>query len=107
MIDIENAGAKPLVDLNVAPPIGFASALDPDPRTMAAEDPEVQASVPPPPAAFTYPPPPDLSRPQHYAVSTPSRGGLKSWVVILVILLVAGLVAIVVAMSGPNVAAGT
>ena len=107
MIDIENAGAKPLVDLNVAPPTGFASALDPDPRAMAAQVPLARATMPAPSAAFPYPPPPDLSRPQHYAVSTPSRGGLKSWVVILVILLVAGLVAIVVAMSGPNVAAGT
>jgi hypothetical protein len=35
------------------------------------------------------------------------RSGLNPWIVIIAILLVAGIVALIVAMSGPNVAPGT
>ncbi|CAN5265724.1 hypothetical protein BH11MYX1_BH11MYX1_49930 [soil metagenome] len=103
MIDLENAGAKPLVDLNVAPPP--AALPPPTPRPAS---PPVRPPGPPASPAFRqpYPPPPDLSRPQRYVVSPPARSGITSWVVIIAILLVAGLVAVLVAMSGPSVAAG-
>jgi len=142
MIDIENVGAKPLVDLNAAPSHAFVSALDSGPREMVTVPARPSFAVPPvtipppiPPSLprmqpqlpqlpqptqptqptqlpmrsppQPYPPPPDLTRPQRYAVAAPPRGGFRSWVVIIVILLVAGAVAIAVAMSGPNVAAGT
>ena len=139
MIDIENVGAKPLVDLEAAPSHPFVSALDSSPRDVIvpaqrpAPIPSQRPSFPappvpiarpliprmpqmapppllqqpyPPPALHPYPPPPDLPRPQRHAVPAPARNGFRSWVVIIVILVVAGAVAIVVAMSGPNVAAG-
>jgi serine/threonine protein kinase len=115
MIDIEHAGAKPLVDLDVraaAPPV-----LDPAPPSRPSGTRRAVLApplppLPPPmprmaqPHGQPYPPPPDLSRPQRYPSDTPARSGLRSWVVIIVILLVAGAVALVVALSGPSVAAG-
>ena len=115
MIDIEHAGAKPLDDLEVravAPPVlgpgSSPRSRAPGPvRPVFVPPPIPPSMLPPMPAqAQPYPPPPDLSRPQRYPSATPARGGLRSWVVIIVILLVAGAMAIVVAMSGPNVAAG-
>ena len=56
--------------------------------------------------ARAYPPPPNLQAPQRFTTAKPARSGLNPWIVIVAILLVAGIVAIVVAMSGPNVAPG-
>ena len=175
MIDLEHQGAKPLVDLNVAPPLN----LDSGPRSLASgpnalpSGPQMappnrplptpfgsadgglggatvlgigqagSSSGPPPrgapqppnqrtsggrPAqpmqpqpmtrAFTpeplsladrLPAPRRDSRPQVAGWNQPrsstlgGRSGLKTWIVVVAILLVAGLVAIIVAMSGPNV----
>jgi len=64
-------------------------------------------TIGPAPAPRAYPPPPqNLRPPERYGTPAPARGGLRPWIVIVAILLVAGIVAIVVAMSGPNVAAG-
>jgi hypothetical protein len=63
--------------------------------------------APPPLAqARVYPPPPNLRAPQRFKTAKPARSALNPWIVIIAILLVAGIVAIVVAMSGPNVAPG-
>jgi len=59
--------------------------------------------APPSLAQRPYPAPPPQER---YGTPAPTRSALRPWIVILAILLVAGIVAIVVAMSGPNVAAG-
>ena len=132
MIDIEQAGAKPLVDLNHAAPL----TLDSGPRPLSTPQPQrpsqhaipasgpfaeqrtILAAAPPPPAPLVlqqsqpmqptaYPPPPNFAAPQRMKTAKPARSGWSSWIVIVVILLVAGIVAIVVAMSGPNVAPGT
>jgi eukaryotic-like serine/threonine-protein kinase len=137
MIDVEQAGAKPLVDLNHAAPL----TLDSGPRALSTPEPTrpaaglasgpfaeqrtILASSPPPPAPLVlqppqqpihqagstqpmpYPPPPNFAAPQRMKTAKPARNGWSPWIVIVVILLVAGIVAIVVAMSGPNVASGT
>jgi len=136
MIDVDQAGAKPLVDLNAAPPLTLDSgpqSLASGPHSLVAPSPprpiptlpmplpQQRAPQPPPravampapttigpaPAPRAYPPPPqNLRPPERYGTPAPARGGLRPWIVIVAILLVAGIVAIVVAMSGPNVAAG-
>jgi eukaryotic-like serine/threonine-protein kinase len=138
MIDLEQPGARPLVDLDHGPPL----SLDSGPRSLGSsgqhpplppnhgyhEQRTMLASSPPPPQlkplmapmapiapmapmasmapAHGYPPPPNLAAPQRFITAKPARSGLNPWVVIIAILLVAGIVAIVVAMSGPNVAPG-
>ncbi|HET9990167.1 MAG TPA: serine/threonine-protein kinase, partial [Kofleriaceae bacterium] len=133
MIDVDQAGAKPLVDLNAAPPL----TLDSGPQALASGPHSISAitqPAPPParpiptlpmpmpspprttaprptamPAAAPRPypaPPPNLRPPERYGTPAPARSALRPWIVIVAILLVAGIVAIVVAMSGPNVAAG-
>ena len=134
MIDVDQAGAKPLVDLNAAPPL----TLDSGPQALASGPHSISSitqappsqhqrpiptlpmpmpqppRAPPPPRAIAMPAPPSLAqRPypaplpqERYGTPAPTRSALRPWIVILAILLVAGIVAIVVAMSGPNVAAG-
>jgi len=123
MIDVEQPGAKPLVDLDHGPSL----SLDSGPRSLGSsgqhtpnqayqEQRTMLASSPPPPQlklappplapARIYPPPPNLAAPQRFKTAKPVRSGLNPWIVIIAILLVAGIVAIVVAMSGPNVAPG-
>jgi serine/threonine protein kinase len=137
MIDIDQAGAKPLVDLSAAPPLTLDSGPQslasgphsmsvtqhgspPPPRpipTLPMPMPQLPRPLPPPRAiampaapqsARPYPaaPPPNLRAPERYGTPAPTRSALRPWIVIVAILLVAGIVAIVVAMSGPNVAAG-
>ncbi|HEY0251291.1 MAG TPA: protein kinase [Kofleriaceae bacterium] len=138
IVDIEgtHAGAKPLVDLDHAPPIildsgprALASVTQPQPpstagsmqATMLAASPPPPMNLAPsampvphplagPPKAQTgpmqqmmYPPPPDLSSPRRMKTEPGTSKGLSPIVVIIAILLVAGIVAIVVAMSGPSV----
>jgi len=143
MIDIDQAGAKPLVDLSAAPPLtldsgpqalasgphsisSIAAKAPPPPRPIptlpmpmpslprAAAQPAAapRATLPrpsvqsEPPTVRGFPaPPPNLRSPERYGTAQP-RSALRPWIVIVAILLVAGIVAIVVAMSGPNVAAG-
>jgi serine/threonine protein kinase len=120
MIDVEQAGAKPLVDLSAAPPL----MLDSGPRALASgphamspllqpdsQPTRIAAAPPPPPlgmprAVAPRPYPPQLRPQERYGTPAPARSMLRPWIVIVAILLVAGIVAIVVAMSGPNVAAG-
>jgi hypothetical protein len=129
MIDVEQPGANPLVDLDHGPSLSLdsgprslgssgshaplpASGGYQEQRTMlASSPPPPQLASPkqptPPPFAQIYPPPPNLRMPQRFITSKPVRSGLNPWIVIVAILLVAGIVAIIVAMSGPNVAPGT
>ena len=126
MIDVDQPGASPLVDLDHGPSLsldsgprslGSSGSHTPpgqyqEQRTMLASSPPPPLSLgqpkpPAPPLAMTYPPPPNLRRPQRFITSKPARSGLNPWIVIIAILLVAGIVAIIVAMSGPNVAPGT
>ncbi|HJT98875.1 MAG TPA: serine/threonine-protein kinase, partial [Rhodanobacteraceae bacterium] len=133
MIDVDQAGAKPLVDLNAAPPLTLDSgpqSLASGPHSIAQSPPRPIPTLPmlmpqpprpaplPPPRAVAMPaappaqrpypsaPPPNLRPPARYGTPAPARSALRPWIVIVAILLVAGIVAIVVAMSGPNVAAG-
>jgi serine/threonine protein kinase len=160
MIDVDQAGAKPLVDLSSAPPLMLDSgpqSLASGPHSLSSIDSATpfgaaaspgraglantqhgspppprpvptlpmplpqQRNAPPPraiampaappiaaPSARPYPsaPPPNLRPPERYGTPAPTRSALRPWIVIVAILLVAGIVAIVVAMSGPNVAAG-
>jgi serine/threonine protein kinase len=158
MFDLEQAGSKPLVDLNAAPaPLTLDSgprslgsgpqALSPNPAPLpkpgkylpsdrqtlgeaptqlAPRQPMQRQPLPPPmqmpmqpmqptqqqPRAFTPPPLEGADRlPAARRRSTmapdgmtmPGRSGLNPWIVIVAILLVAGIVAIIVAMSGPDV----
>lgn len=126
MIDVEQPGAKPLVDLDHGPSLSLDSGprslgssgqhtpLPPNQgyqaeRTMLASSPPPPPLKPAPPSfaqARVYPPPPNLRAPQRFKTAKPARSALNPWIVIIAILLVAGIVAIVVAMSGPNVAPG-
>jgi hypothetical protein len=160
MIDLEQQGSRPLVDLNSPPPLTLDSgprslgsgrnALEPGsippgtiqlptttPGIGALGYPNAGKPLPPPfgpnpgfditqrgpgaagPRAFT----PDplgsqerLPQPRRQSTVAPNheprqstmggRTGLRPWIVIVGILLVAGIVAIIVAMSGPNVVPG-
>jgi hypothetical protein len=101
MIDLEHQGAKPLVDV---------SAPSPAPQAMAAPPPLAppRPLVPPPlvpPLAI-----PTAAAPRQAATRARERprsadrrrSGLKPWLVILLILLAAGIAAVVIAMSGPD-----
>ena len=119
MIDLEQQGAKPLVDLS-APPV--PRALDSGPRELANDPSLAPSRVEPPPAMGRSDTPPPLDRGQMLPVrraATPGRGErtelatarrggfvVKPWMVILVIVVVAGVAALVVALSGPSLPAG-
>ncbi len=156
MIDLENLGAKPLVDLDIGPsPPSSAPPPPPPSPSPRMTDPVLQAAgprptqtprpmptpipipkaarqaptVPPRPAAPTAPPPVPPSRSASMAAQGPgnpagptkrvpsappveARPGatkrasrIHSWMVILLILVAAGVAAVIVAMSGPNVTA--
>ncbi|HTR49374.1 MAG TPA: serine/threonine-protein kinase [Kofleriaceae bacterium] len=121
MIDLEQQGSKPLVDLG-APSEGITrTALPPPPPLPPQVPPPLQPQHPlraetPPPLATD-----EMLRVQQRRASTPSnagrtakgrgatragRSGIKPWLVILVILIVAGIAAVIVAMSGPNLPDG-
>ncbi|MEO8554534.1 MAG: serine/threonine-protein kinase, partial [Kofleriaceae bacterium] len=135
----DQAGARPLVDLDQAPPLTLdsgpqslgsgAHSLSPRaplPPPVPRFPPDLQAPrtkqmpLPPPPRQqlapqmaavqttrpYAAPPPPAIRPPERFGTPVPPRALIRPWIVILAILLVAGIVAVVVAMSGPNVAAG-
>ncbi|MEO6777560.1 MAG: protein kinase [Kofleriaceae bacterium] len=115
MIDVDQAGAKPLVDLDAAPPLTLDSgpqALASGPHSRSSIDASridasrIDASRPSARPAPVGAPPRALAIPARYGTPAPARSALRPWIVIVMILLVAGIVAIVVAMSGPSVAAG-
>jgi eukaryotic-like serine/threonine-protein kinase len=118
MIDMEAQGSQPLVDLDPGgPPL-----VDSGQRTLAASTPpppvQRQPSlvataprplpVPPrPPAQATYATPASASHENRemapQARRRAARSRLTTWIVITAILLVAGIAALVVALSGPSV----
>ena len=123
MIDLEQQGAKPLVDLASPPPV-----LDSGPRALApmleAGPSRPIAVAPPAPLAEPSDTPLPLDRGHMLPVrraSTPAGGkaertergagrtrrwAVRPWMVIAVILVLAGIAAIVIALSGPSLAPG-
>ena len=99
MIDLEQQGSKPLVDLDASGPTNIGEA-----RTFDS-DPGIRASTPPPlhsderlPAA-----PRRSSTVGPQRIGKPARASLlKPWMVVAAILLAAGIAALIVAMSGPD-----
>ena len=119
MMDLEGApdGAKPLVDLNVGPRLdsgprlmdsGPSALPQPrvDPSDMMPTAPRQMPALPPRPN-FPMPltPPVLVRRPEAPPERrTPKKRSLiRAWMVIAVILIAAGIAAITVAMSGPDV----
>jgi serine/threonine protein kinase len=117
MMDVEHEGAKPLVDLDQAPP---RRELDSGPRQLGSDPSIVGPGVtggaplvgslaemlPTAPRAFV--PLPRLeSTPAPRAQSSPRASGfhIRPWMVILVIV-IAVIAALVVALSGPSVGGG-
>lgn len=102
MMDVEQGGSQPLVDLNVGPrldsgPRIFDSAParlpfdpnarppDPGPRMLA---PRLEASI---------------DQPRPGSIAKRKRSVIRPWMIIALILVAAGVTAAVVAMSGPDV----
>jgi serine/threonine protein kinase len=94
MIDLEQQGAQPLVDLDAA------QRLDSEAHTLAGTGPPVppRRPAPPPPARPASAPPAVAARPAPAA-----RSGVKTWMVIAAIAVVAIAVTLIVALSGPSV----
>ena len=111
MMDVEQQGSRPLVDLGVAP------TLDSGPRLADLDSippGDAMPTMPRPPLqprpAIQQPPPPRANQPQPRRTATPTpaparrhRTSIRPWVVIVAILLAAGIAAGIVAMSGPGV----
>ena len=132
MIDLEQQGARPLVDLNSPPmePV-VPRTLDSGPRELGNDPALVGSSgalpipaTPAPLARSDTPPPlqsgerlpvrraaaeqPRAANIDRTASSRPSRRpiSIKPWMVIAAIVVVAGIAALIVALSGPNLPAG-
>ena len=118
MMDLEGApdGARPLVDLNIGPKLDSGprlmesgpSALPRDPSEMLPTAPRQMPPLPPRPNIPMPLTPPVLQRrpdaPQRRSSnSVKRRSAIRPWMVIAVILIAAGIAAITVAMSGPDV----
>ncbi len=115
MIDIEQQGAKPLVDLDAGPPLPI-DPPDSETRSLGS-DPSLadlpSAGRPSTPAPLDQherlPAKPErrssTATSKRSTTATP-RSGLRPWVVILAIILIAGVAAIIVAMSGPDLPRG-
>jgi hypothetical protein len=153
MMEDDDAGSKPLVDLNVAPTLdsgprrvevdsdpalgAFVSSLPmtqrntspPPPTRPPNERPRPTGERPRPTGERPFPSSPDLAEIMPTAPRRVSREGessyrppaeatavtkrkesagfaLRPWMVIIALILVAGIAALVVAMSGPNVPSG-
>jgi serine/threonine protein kinase len=130
MIDIEQEGAKPLVDLDQSPPA--PRQLDSGPRQLGSDPnlvgpgttggaPLIRQDTPPPldqgEMLPTMPRPMPTFAPSRPAEATakgqrlasqpkPAGFQFKPWMVIAVILLAAGIAAMIVALSGPHVGGG-
>jgi hypothetical protein len=119
MMDIEGApdGARPLVDLNVGPKLDSGprlmdsgpSSLPRDPLEMMPTAPRQMPALPPRPnIPMPLTPPvlqrrPDQPRERPRSGTPKKRSLIRPWMVIAVILIAAGIAAITVAMSGPDV----
>ncbi|HEY5937986.1 MAG TPA: serine/threonine-protein kinase [Kofleriaceae bacterium] len=119
MMDLEGApdGARPLVDLNIGPKLDSGprlmesgpSALPRDPSEMLPTAPRQMPALPPRPNIPMPLTPPVLQRRPDQPVqrrssnSVKRRSVIRPWMVIAVILIAAGIAAITVAMSGPDV----
>jgi hypothetical protein len=113
MMDVEQQGSKPLVDLGAGPPLGAGPSLESEP--LAAPPP---SRGPPPPLQIRTDTPLPAPRRQvstgygrnpettQRARSRVGSYALRPWMVIGLILLAAGVAAIIVALSGPNLPAG-
>ncbi|MFT3695345.1 MAG: serine/threonine-protein kinase [Kofleriaceae bacterium] len=85
------------------PPIKVPPALMPQPHPLAGPPKAQTGPMQQFPPHMVYPPPPDLSSPRRMKTEPGASRSISPLIVIVAILLVAGIVAIVVAMSGPNV----
>ena len=149
MMDLDDQGSKPLVDLNVAPTLDSGPRLGPRtldsdpglssfvsslnhplesiPATVRSASPPMPGHVLTPNGRPYTPPPLDpadmLPTTPRRAYSNAPRGGvadatavtkraprrtlaLKPWMVVVAVILIAGIAALVVALSGPNLPAG-
>jgi serine/threonine protein kinase len=124
MIDLEQQGARPLIDLDAAP-LDLAQTIGP--RELGHDEvsvigaPALVAAVPPAIARSETPPP--LSHADMLPVKlrpvTPGAGAerttstrprrslaIQPWMVVAAIVVIAGIAALIVALSGPNLPAG-
>jgi len=107
MIAEDHHGSKPLVDLDAPPPPRAAT----DPALMSFV--ESLSAEPPPRPVSIYPDSQPVQRPVSRRATVPKTAQTKSpvfklqpWMVIVALVVVAGIIALIVAMSGPDVAAG-
>ena len=120
MIDMEQQGAKPLVDLDLGPPLPIdAGSAGSETRSLGSDPNMPDLPQTPIPSRPSTPPPLEgnerlpakkarrtsTAAPRRRATVRP-RGGIKPWVVIVAIILLAGVAAIIVAMSGPDLPRG-
>jgi serine/threonine protein kinase len=102
MIDLEHQGARPLVDVSAPPP---PLARESAPTELANDRRRAPAPLSSPIAAS---PSRTAASPAHPATrdrkrpAARSSSGVKPWLVILLIVLAAGVAALVIAMSGPD-----
>ncbi len=117
MIDLEGSdGAKPLVDLDAGPRLDSGPRLidsgpfqpssgrsaTPNPDELIASLPQRFPSTPPGP--IPTPARASKQKPRRATSAARRKSKLRPWMVILAILLLAGVAAMIVAMSGPDVA---
>jgi serine/threonine protein kinase len=105
MFDIEDQGALPLVDLDAGPSIEpsgprvpLAPVLEAGSRGVPAPPPEKTAPPPPPRASAPRAPQPKPPR-----VQPASPGGVQAWMIVVGLVVVAVVVGLIVALSGPSV----
>lgn len=125
MMDVEHEGAEPLVDLDQSPPPAPPRQIDSGPRQLGSDPALVGPGTPLPampalrrgdsveamvttPRRIVAGAQPIEPTTKNARLASVPRGGfqLRPWMVIAVILLAAGIAALIVAMSGPNVGAG-
>jgi serine/threonine protein kinase len=101
MMDLESEGAKPLVDLDIGPKLDSGERPYPEAETPQPLDPaEMPRRLPSSQPVLQPRAAPPTRRPS----SRRGRSAVRTWIVVVLILLAAALAGVVVALSGPNVA---
>ena len=106
MMDIENGGSQPLVDLDVGPKLDSGPRMfDSAPTRLPSFDAPTQTPANQPPMLARRLEP-SIAEPRPGSVAKRRRSPIRPWMVIVAILVAAGIAAAIVAMSGPDVPLG-